>query len=141
MEGELKSREASYRQGRQKTREVVSDCDKRHTDLSSVIAENGELVKANKRGTAKLDVARKDGLSWQGKYDKQRDVMIDREERLTLLECSVVSQNRSITALGMQVAYLTLSLQARDEEVSSTHGELWRQVCLPFFYLLFLSSN
>jgi hypothetical protein len=91
QEADSQERDELYTQGRQKTREVVRNLEKTHTDLSDAMAEKEELVKAVKRGTATLDTLQKDGLGWQEKYtDQQQDKMTGREKLLTLLERSVV---------------------------------------------------
>ncbi len=82
------------------------------------------------KGTAILDTARRDGLVWKGKYAEQQDEMKDREECRTYSQRSVVEKTREIAAFRKKCDDLTIKLQ-----------ELWRQVRLLSFYLLFLSSH
>ncbi len=60
---ELIEREAAHRKSRQKSREVIRQLEKTHTDISCAKAEKEVLEKAVKRGTSKLDTARKNGLA------------------------------------------------------------------------------
>jgi hypothetical protein len=79
-------------------------------------------------------------LGWQVKYAEQQDQLKEREEGITFLERCVVDKNRIIATLRRKGDDLAQKLNERDKEISS-HGELLRQVCLYFVYLLFLSSN
>jgi hypothetical protein len=143
----MMERDATHRKGRQKSREVIRQLEKTHTDMSGAKAEKEVLEKAVKRGTAMLDTARKNGLAWQEKYAEQQDNIKDREERLTFLERTVVDKTRQQEALRRRVDDLAQQCEERDAQLQerdkllSENGELWRQVCLRFFHLLFLSSN
>jgi hypothetical protein len=144
---ELIEREATHRKSRQKSRKVIRQLEKTHTDMSGAKAEKEVLEKAVKRGTPKLDTARKNGLAWQAKYAEQQDNVKDREERLTFLERTVVEKTRQHEVLQRRFVDLAGQCEERDAQLEQRdkllveNGELWRQVCLRFFHLLFLSSN
>ena len=140
QEADIFARDELDREGRQKTRQVQRNLEKAHTDLSDVMGEKERLMKAVRRGAATLEGVQKEGLGWQGKFTDQQDKMKDREKLLTCLELSVVEKQRQIAALRKKCEDLAHKLQERDDEIS-THGALFREVCLILFSLLFLSSN
>jgi hypothetical protein len=126
---------------------VIRQLEKTHTDMSGAKAEKEVLEKAVKRGTAMLDTVRKNGLAWQEKYAEQQHSIKDREGRLTFLERTVLDKTRQQEALRRKVDDLARQCEERDAQLQerdkllSENGELWRQACLRFFHLLFLSSN
>jgi hypothetical protein len=140
-ERNLEERDESYRKSRLKRREVARNLEKIHTDLSTVMSKKEELAKVVKRGMVTLQTARAEGLGWQVKYAEQQDQLKEREAGITFLErFCVVDKNRIIATFRRKGDDLAQKLNERDKEISS-HGELWRQVCLYYVYLLFLSSN
>ncbi len=62
--------EELYRQGIQKTREVLRNCEMTQTELAESRAEKSQLVKIVRRGTATLESVQKDG--WDGRRSTQR---------------------------------------------------------------------
>ena len=134
------AREELYRQGRQKTREVLRNCEMTQSELAESRAEKSQLVEKVRRGTATLESVQKDGKGWQEKYTAQQDRMKERETLLTFAERSVVEKTRQHGALVKKYEGLEDQMRQRDKEISE-HAEHCRKVCLLFVSLLFLSSD
>ncbi len=111
MQGDLERRkewgstelDELYRQGRQKTREVVRTCEKTQIDLADALAKNAQLLEKVRRGTATLEKVRRVRRGWQEKYTAQQDKMQERENLLTFVERSFVEKTRLLAALGKSV--------------------------------------
>ncbi len=80
-----------YRQGRQKTREVVRTCENTQIDLADALAKNAQLLEKVRRGTVTLESVQKDGMGWQEKYTAQQDKMQEKENLLTFVERSSIA--------------------------------------------------
>jgi chromosome segregation ATPase len=120
-----------YRQGRQKTREVVRTCENTQIDLADALAKNAQLLEKVRRGTVTLESVQKDGMGWQEKYTAQQDKMQERENLLTFVERSFVEKTRQLATLGKKCDGLEQQLEQRGEEMSK-QTEHCRKVCLLF---------
>lgn len=133
-------RQELYRQGRQKTREVLRECEKTQTELDDAMAEKSRLVKRVRRGTATLEGVKKDRIGWEEKYRAQQDKMLERETLLTLAQRTVVEKTRQHVALVTKCEALEQQLEKCNKDINE-HAEHCRKVCLSFVSLLFRSPD
>ena len=69
------------------------------------------------RGIVRVDGFREHGLGWQRKHDELKDKMIDREERLTFLEGSLVVQTRELASLQSKHNDLAKNAEERNKVI------------------------